>query len=230
MSQFRLLDLYSGAGGCARGYQLAGFHVTGVDNAKQPRYVGDKFVQTDALEYLAEHGREFDAVHASPPCQGYIKAKGYMVSRTDHPLLIELTRELLIKIGKPYVIESVMDAPLINPIILAGTLFDLKVLRQRKFECSFPVEQPAIPKFTGKVTQLGCKPRGDEFIAVVGHFSGVEYARTAMGIDWMTRDELAQAIPPAYTKWIGERLALRLGNRAVNLFVRSIHMRMREGE
>ena len=107
----RLLDLFSGAGGAARGYQLAGFHVTGVDNRLQPRYCGDAFIQADALEYVAEHGRDFDAIHVSPPCQGYSIMQNLPWLRgREYPLLILPTLEILEKLGKPFVLENVMGA------------------------------------------------------------------------------------------------------------------------
>lgn len=199
-----ILDLYCGAGGCARGYQQAGFKVVGVDSAIQRRYAGDAFIQGDALEYARSYHHLYDAIHASPPCQGYIKAG--IADKFKHFKLIEPTRDLLQAIGKPYVIENVMDAPLHNPVVLNGLLFGLKVLRDRAFETNWPLEQPQLPPFTGKVTKMGRKPSEGEFISVVGHFTDVVYARQAMGIDWMTRDELAQAIPPSYTHWIGVRL------------------------
>ncbi len=115
----RLLDLFCGAGGCSAGYQRAGFEVAGVDIERQPRYCGDQFIQADALEYLTaliESGgiAEFDAVHASPPCQGYSATK--VLKPVDHPMLIEDTRRLLQASGLPYVIENVPGAPLINPV------------------------------------------------------------------------------------------------------------------
>ncbi len=111
----KLLDLFSGAGGATRGYQLAGFYVTGVDIAPQPRYVGEVFVQGDALEYLAAHGHEFDAIHASPPCQSYstLEAVNRGAAYAEkYPKLVLPLRELLQGIGKPYVIENVPGAGL----------------------------------------------------------------------------------------------------------------------
>lgn len=203
-----LLDLYCGAGGAARGYQMAGFKVVGVDNQPQKRYCGDVFVQADALEYLRNNHHLYTAFHASPPCQGYILAG--IADKHKHFKLIEPTRDLLLEIGKPYVIENVMDAPLRDPVVLNGLIFDLMVLRDRKFETNWPLPQPALPPFTGKVTKMGRKPAPGEYICVTGHFTDVQYARTAMGISWMTRDELAQAIPPAYTHYIGEHLRVHL--------------------
>lgn len=200
----KLLDLFSGAGGSAMGYYQAGFtEITGVDTARQPRYPFN-FVQFDAFVFLQEFGCEYDAVHASPPCQGYTRAKhlrGY-----NHPLLVEPLRELLVQSGKPYVIENVVGCPLINPVRLVGTMFDLLVLRERLFETNFPVKQPEMPIFTGKLAKMGRPPKESEYMTVVGNFSGVKYARKAMGIEWMMQRELREAIPPAYTQWLGIRL------------------------
>jgi hypothetical protein len=140
----RLLDLYCKAGGASRGYQRAGFHVTGVDIEPQPNYIGDEFVQGDALAYLIAHGHEYEAIGASPPCQRHslLAALPSTKGRNEHPNLIGPTRDLLRAIGVPYVIEN------------------------------------------------------------VGH--------EAMGIDWMTGNELCEAIPPAYTEVIGHQLQAHL--------------------
>lgn len=107
----RLLDLFSGAGGSARGYQMAGSHVTGVDNRPQPHYCGDAFILADALEYVAEHGWEYDAIHASPPCQAYSIMNNLPWFRGRvYPLLILPVIELLETLDKPYVLENVMGA------------------------------------------------------------------------------------------------------------------------
>ena len=209
MSKPRLLDLFAGAGGAARGYQMAGFHVTGVDIRPQPRYAGDVFIQADALTYPLEG---YDAIHASPPCQAYTQlAKG------EHPRLIEPVRDMLERSGAPWVIENVVGAPLLAPLLLCGSMFGLNVRRHRLFEtpvwmmqpsCNHDA-QPEIRAYYGKkgwlvwtpaaanVQRRGRKPllRGS-----------VSLAREDMGIDWMeTWDEVREAIPPAYTRFIGEQ-------------------------
>lgn len=202
----RLLDLFCCAGGAAMGYFQAGFdEIDGIDIVFQRRYPFN-FIQSDTFKYLRDHGHEYDAVHASPPCQGYTRARhlrGY-----DHPLLIEPLRDWLDALGKPYVIENVVGAPLIpeKTIKLNGPFFNLLTLRERLFECSFPVEQPNLPKPQGKHAKMGRPPKEGEYITVVGNFSGVAYARKVMGIDWMVQKELKEAIPPVYTRWIGARL------------------------
>jgi DNA (cytosine-5)-methyltransferase 1 len=187
---------------------MAGFHVTGVDIAKQPRYCGDVFVQADALEYVAKHGHEFDAIHASPPCQGYSKARN--LRGNDHPMLVEDVRALLVATGKPYIIENVQGAPLRNATLLVGSMFGLRTMRPRLFECSFPVPFLLAPPAEARHAKMGRRPQPGEYVHVVGHMSDVPYCRQAMGIDWMVQGELAQAIPPAYAEWIGGHLMQHL--------------------
>ena len=210
----RLLDLFSGAGGCAMGYYRAGFdEIVGVDIKPQKNYPF-AFVLGDALEYVAYHGHEFDAIHASPPCQKYSKARN--LRGNTHPDLVAPVRELLKATGKPYVIENVQGAPLINPVTLVGSMFGLMTMRPRLFECSFPVPFVLAPPAQAKHAKMGRPPKEGEYVHVVGHMSNVPYCREAMGIDWMTVGELAQAIPPAYTQWIGERLieVIKKGSQA----------------
>lgn len=201
----RLLDLFCSAGGAGMGYHRAGFEVVGVDNRPQPRYPFE-FHQADALEYLAEHGYEFDAIHASPVCKGYTNAS--LVWRAlgkRYPDQIAAVRDALIATGKPYVIENVKNAPLRNPTVLNGAMFGLKVARVRYFECSFPVPFLLLPPDAPAV-KMGRPVREGDVIQPVGHFSNVAYARRQMEIDWMVQTELAQAIPPAYTEYIGHQL------------------------
>jgi DNA (cytosine-5)-methyltransferase 1 len=202
-----LLDLFSGAGGAAKGYQRAGFYVVGIDNRPQPRYCGDEFVQADALEYCAEHGREFDVIHASPPCQRFTRAQ--KIRSRDHPDLITPTRELLRTMGKPFVIENVPGAPLHDPTILRGMMFGLMVERIRLFETTFPVPFVLSPTRSGKFAKMGRVAKPGEYIHVAGkggaRGTASQWAE-AMGIDWMSVAELAQAIPPAYTEYIGRQL------------------------
>lgn len=204
-----LIDLCCKAGGCTKGYQKAGFYVIGVDIEPQPHYCGDEFYQDDMFHFLNTYDlSSVDAIHASPPCQGHTSLK-YVTGKT-YPDLIPETRTKLTQIGKPWVIENVERAPLIDPVILCGTMFGLKVFRHRKFESSFYMLQPghvAHAKQGAHVGRCGHKdidPSG--FMSVAGHFSNVSYAREAMGIDWMNQGELAQAIPWVYTEFIGRQL------------------------
>lgn len=189
------------------GYHRAGFDVVGVDLEPQPRYPFP-FHQCDALEYLKAHGHEFDAIHASPPCQAYSETQ--KLQGNEHPELIPPTREALKALGLPWIIENVPGSPLINPVELCGAMFGLRTYRHRLFETSFAITVPHHPEHTARQTKMGRAPKAGEFIHVVGNFSGVEYARQAMGIDWMNRDEMAQAIPPAYTTFIGWQLRAAL--------------------
>ncbi len=221
MSRPVLLDLFCGAGGCAVGYHRAGFDVVGVDIKSQPRYPF-AFHQADALEFLAEHGREFDAIHASPPCQRYSRAARIGGNAQTHPDLVSPTRDLLVVTGQPWVIENVPGAPLYVSALVCGLALGCGVKRHRIFESSQFI--------FGTTCPLG--HRGD-FLSVFGHgsaqriggkgwaavFGGgapakadrrrradAELAKKAMGINWMNRDELSQAIPPAYTEFIGRQL------------------------
>jgi DNA (cytosine-5)-methyltransferase 1 len=175
-----------------------------VDIEPQSRYPF-RFVQADALEYVREHGHEYDLIAASPPCQAHTSLQGRW--GREYPDLIAATRAALIATGKPYVIENVPGAPLLNPITLCGSMFGLKVIRHRIFEANAPIWFPPAscshPK--GAVGRQGHRACG-EWMTVTGHFSDVPKAQRAMGIDWMTQAELAQAVPPAYTKWLGERI------------------------
>lgn len=214
MTRPRLLDLFCCQGGAARGYQLAGFHVTGVDIEPQPRYIGDAFVQGDALEYVAAHGHEFDAIHASPPCQRY-SVQTPMAYRGNHPDLIAPTRELLRASGKPYVIENVENARalLINPLKLCGSMFGLPVWRHRYFEI-YPdtlLLTPACNHSNEPVLITGTTRRKPER---GGRFDyTAQQCRDAAGCDWMTRKGLDEAIPPAFTEFIGGFLLRAIAER-----------------
>ena len=195
----RLLDLFSGAGGAAMGYYRAGFtDITGVDNRPMPRYPF-KFIQADALEYLAEHGHEYDVIHASPPCQAFTRAR--LIYGREHPDLLTPTRELLVQTGKPWVIENVPGAPMRPDIVICGSIFGQpRLKRHRWFELSNPILHLLPP----------CQHDNGNIISVFGHGGHIYHGKweweEVMGIDWMTKAELAQAIPPAYTEWIGRRL------------------------
>lgn len=215
----KLLDLFCGAGGAAMGYHRAGFsEIVGVDIVQQPRYPFT-FFQGNALEYLArliESGQivEFDAIHASPPCQGYSRATKHL-SNGNHPNLVEPVRELLKASHRPYVMENVPGAPLENYIVLCGTMFGLPLIRHRLFECEPSIYFPPATcqcshLFTNSKTskgQLSCFERGATAISVAGNVYRKQDGEIAMGIDWMTRKELSQAIPPAYTEWIGKQIS-----------------------
>lgn len=202
----RVLDLFCCAGGAGVGYHQAGCEVVGVDINPQPRYPF-KFIHADALDVLADTDfvASFDAIHASPPCQAHTLAQ--RIQGREHPDVIEPIRRLLAQSGLPYVIENVPGAPLRDPITLCGVMFPgLAVYRHRLFETSWPIPQPSHATHERPLTKMGRPPRDGEYMHVVGNFSGVARAREAMGIDWMMRDELREAIPPAYTNFVGRQL------------------------
>jgi len=200
----RLLDLFSGAGGSAVGYNRAGFEVVGVDLHLQPHYPYE-FHQGDALKYLLEHYAEFDAFHASPPCQAFTNAQ--RIRGNDHPDYVAAVRNVFRLIGAPWVIENVPGAPLRQPVTLCGADFGLRTYRHRLFESSAHIVRPCDhAEHSALLAKMGRPPKPDEYMHVVGHFSDVAAAREAMGIDWMSRDELAESIPPAMTEWIGRQL------------------------
>jgi DNA (cytosine-5)-methyltransferase 1 len=193
------------------GYYRAGFtKIVGVDIVPQPRYPFT-FVQADALR-LPFDLRHFDAIHASPPCQRYSNGAKKWGTSENHPDMIAPTRDLLIASGKPWVIENIESAreQLRFPIMLCGEHFDLGVFRHRLFESPHLTLGPPHKPHTGRI--------GDgRFHTVTGHAGGSSKRdgwkggstsdwRVAMGIDWMTGDELAEAIPPAYTEWIGRQI------------------------
>lgn len=208
----RLLDLFCKAGGAGMGYHLAGFEVVGVDIEPQPHYPFT-FIQADALTFPLEG---YDVYHGSPVCKGYSVTRH--LQGKDHPLQIAALRQRLQATGKPWVIENVVmtgeyrhEMP--GAMVLCGTMFALKVYRHRYFESSHLLLAPAHPHhpralMEGYVCIYGDVIRGRQ----TGHI-GNQYPRyatamgqAAMGIDWMTRAELAQAIPPAYTAHVGRQL------------------------
>ena len=207
----KALDLFCCAGGATRGLQMAGYHVTGVDIRPQPHYVGDRFVQDDAMAWLRgerESLDQFDLIWASPPCQRYSVMTISAGTQDQHPDLIADVRSLLIATGKPYIIENVEGAPLVNPLMLCGTMFGLLVIRHRLFETSPVLYFPPGPcSHQRKVVKHGRKPdRSLHYAAATGHFSDVAFVKEAMGIDWMVRDELSEAIPPAYSRFLAEQM------------------------
>lgn len=184
------------------GYSRAGFTVVGVDIDPQPNYPFD-FMQGDAVEFLRKRGYEFDAIHASPPCQRYTNCQ--KIQQREHPDLIDPIRAAMPS-GVPWIIENVPRSPLRNPVTLCGHSFGLGTYRHRLFEASFPLTVPGHREHDKPTTKMGRPPKPGEMMHVVGNFSGVKAARAAMGIDWMSRDELREAIPPVYTEFLGRQL------------------------
>ena len=228
-----MLDLYCCQGGASKGYADAGWEVVGVDLHPQSRYPFD-FLRMDALaalELLAEGLRlpfgnagtlgleDFDAIHASPPCQARTKAQKIMGN--DHPNLIAPTRALILDTGLPYVIENVVPEdpdndpdPLIDPVMLCGTSFGIETYRHRLFETNWPLTVPTHREHVARNTKMGRAPVEGEYMHIVGNFSGVARARRIMGMPWATRDGLREAIPPKYTEFIGAQLAAHIREKA----------------
>jgi DNA (cytosine-5)-methyltransferase 1 len=216
----RLLDLFAGAGGCSVGYDRAGFDVTGVDIEPHDDYPFE-FIAADAMQVLTDSGflDTFDAIHASPPCQAY---SSISPAEHDHPDLIEPVRTALLAWGGPFVIENVEGSPLPGALRLCGSEFGLGAMckdgkwrqlrRHRRFESN-----------TWLMGAGGCHHKG-QALGVYGHGGGQESAHgysanaaeasEAMGIDWMRHHDVVQAIPPAYTEFIGEQLIEQLERAA----------------
>jgi len=192
------------------GYYRAGFKdITGIDIKPMPRYPF-KFIQADALEYLAAHGAEYDVIHASPPCQGYSRMRHLTwLKGREWPMLIEPVRELLQAICKTWVIENVSDSPL-NGAELCGLALGLPLIRHRRFESSQLLLFPSCPGhpniFTGGANMSKWGRKAGVMGVIGDDFKG------AMGIDWMTNRELRQAIPPAYTEFIGKQILMKVGS------------------
>jgi DNA (cytosine-5)-methyltransferase 1 len=211
MARPRLLDLFCGAGGAAMGYHRAGFEIVGVDIEPQPHYPFELH-RGDALTWPADG---YDAIHASPPCQDHM--------RTPHRThgtgwMLDATRQLLEQTNVPWVIENVNGAVLRGDYVVCGCQVGHPRLRRvRYFEVSWG------PR--AGIFELPCHNHGESAVTVVGHGTpswtraklgrnpSISEYREAMGIGWMNRDELSQAIPPAYTEFVGAQLMAHLGVR-----------------
>jgi len=211
VEQPKLLDLFCGAGGAGMGYIEAGFDVTGIDINPQPDYPG-KFIQGDALAYLAAHGHEYDVRHASPPCQASSAlTKGTNKGR-EYINLIPATRALLALVEGPSIIENVQGSDLRRDLTLCGEMFGLGVIRHRYFEAINWVPEP-IPHVPHRGRVAGWR-HGEWFdgpyFAVYGEGGGkgsVEQWQDAMDMHWTSnRKSIAEAIPKAYTKFIGDQM------------------------
>ncbi len=223
MNRPLLLDLFCGAGGAAVGYHRAGFDVVGVDIAPQPNYPFE-FVRMDALELAngwswRDWRYEFAAIHASPPCQRYSDLARRNGNADAWPDLVAATRQALRSTGLPYVIENVEGAPLIDPVMLCGTMFGgLRVIRHRLFESNLSLSQPMHPEhplvFTHdkRKAHYGKLDQDTAFVQVTGGGNAtVANKADAMGIEWMTGAELNEAIPPIYAEHIGREMLFRIG-------------------
>jgi DNA (cytosine-5)-methyltransferase 1 len=206
----KLLDLFCGAGGASKGYSNAGFEVTGIDLKHGKRYPY-QYIRGDVMDYVNDIDflRSFDVIHASPPCQTFSatkhlrNAQGKSTSKMD---LVEPVRSALLAAGIPYIIENVPGAPLINPVMLCGSAFGLKVRRHRLFESSESLEGTQCNhKAQGKPVGIYGSMRDE--IPGGGHTAKtMSEAHEAMGIDWMIWGELVESIPPMYTEFIGKQI------------------------
>ncbi len=223
----RLLDLFCGEGGASMGYHNAGFEVIGVDKS-DPRldHYPFPFEQADAITYLLEHGREYDVIHASPTCTGYSRGTAAVPDRLEkYDRLIAATREALLIVGKPYVIENVADArsELIDPVLLCGRQFGLTATdtdgtplvmdRHRLFESPLALLVPPHPKHDKSVQVAGAYggARRDKWEAKHIRKGGyvpadIDVLRALLGIDWMTEKGLFLSIPPVFTEYLGHQL------------------------
>jgi DNA (cytosine-5)-methyltransferase 1 len=210
----RLLDLFCGAGGAAMGYHRAGFEVVGVDINPQPHYPFE-FHQADALTYPLDG---FDAIHASPPCQAYTRKTSTWgrarVNQIDHPDLIGPTRDLLDAAGVPWVLENVVGAPLRAQLLLCGSMFGLRIQKHRLFEGNWRMPMPP----------AACDHR-DLYDPWSGPGRTADKLREAQDTPWIPMHggasrkagytgDLNNAIPPAYTEWIGRQLIAALERAA----------------
>lgn len=178
--------------------------MVGVDHEPQPNYPFP-FVESDALEFAAQHACEFDVTHASPPCQRYTTG-GRVRARESRPDLVGVVREILKDVGAIYVIENVPGAPLRWDALLCGSHFGLQVRRHRVFESNMDMPKPPACDHSGKIVGVYGHPHGRAGAWPGMLPSTVETWKRAMGIDWMTAAEMSQAIPPAYTEFIGKQL------------------------
>lgn len=227
MSSPKLLDAFCCAGGAAAGYAAAGFDVVGVDIAPQPNYPYE-FIEADALDVLRRllagetvggyRLGDFAAIHASPPCQGYLnlsRANVALGREQGHDRLIAEVRSFLKRTPLPWIIENVADArdELRDPVRLCGSSFGLPIRRHRLFESSEPLvgvecnhRWQTVPRYWTSYRPKGREPKLSTVVQVYGNGGNQHEWGPALGIDWMTPRELAEAIPPAYTEFLGRQL------------------------
>ncbi|MDX3429547.1 DNA cytosine methyltransferase [Streptomyces sp. ME01-18a] len=192
----RLLDACCGAGGLSMGYYLAGYDIVGVDINPMPNYPFE-FVQADAVDYVAEHGHRFDLIHGSWPCQHFARVTAWRGNRDDHENLIPAGRQAMQSTGRPWVIENVPEASWCGALrpdyLLCGSQFGLNVRRHRAFETSWGGGGDLLPPCWHHKGLLAFEHKGERAYA------------DAMGCTWMNKTEARQAVPPAYTQWIGQQ-------------------------
>ena len=228
-----VLDGCCGAGGATRGYVQAGHQVHGVDIGPQPNYLRSgaaAFTQASILGVLADAAfiASFAFIHVSPPCQRHSRMSACRPGLARrYPALIEPVRELLMATGTPWVIENVEGAPLTGPVTLCGQMFGRPLYRHRLFEAGggFALAGPPSPaadlpgarKSCGWPHPVPASKAGHwipgTIMSVAGHAGNVAVARQVMEISWTTREELAEAIPPYFTAWVGRQVPVRWHGR-----------------
>lgn len=227
----KLLDLFCGEGGAGRGYADAGFAVVGVDtSAARLKHYPYEAHQGDAIAYLLEHGHEYDVIHASPTCTGYSRGTAAIPDRVSrYPRLIGATREALLMVGRPFVIENVADArpELRDPVLLCGRMFNLTATdddgtplvldRHRLFEC--PGFAPMVPEHlphdrslqvAGSYGGARRDKREAREVRKGGYVPSVEVQRALLGTPWMTEKGCQLSIPPVYSRFLGAQLLAHL--------------------
>jgi DNA (cytosine-5)-methyltransferase 1 len=219
--RFSVLELCCCSGGAGMGYHLAGAEVTGVDIVDRPRYPF-RFIRADAIEYVTEHGHEYDFLHASWPCQhrAAITLGTNRHLQDRYPDLLPAGRAAMLATGRPFVIETTGCR---RDVVLCGTMFGLPILRHRTFEVNgfFPMAIPHV-KHAGKVRGVrhGVNVPDGKYLAAYGDGGGkatVPEMQAALGIDWTNvRHELTEAIPPAYTRFLGEQAIQQLAGVVVH--------------
>ena len=226
MSRPRLLDLFCCAGGAGMGYHQAGFHVIGVDINRQPRYPFE-FIQADIMIDPIENfvawvrAMGFVAIHASPPCQAHTSMKTMPDARL-HLDLIPDTRARLVATGLPYVIENVSGAPLNDPVKLCGSMFGLgakgaQLRRHREFETNWYLLSPGTCRHSAPTIGIygeGCRDSRRKYDKTIPEFTVVD-GRDAMGMPWASLAEICEAIPPAYTRFIGGQLLAQVEQQRI---------------
>jgi DNA (cytosine-5)-methyltransferase 1 len=207
MAAMRALDLFCCAGGATKGLQQAGYHVTGVDIRPQPRYVGERFIQDDAMAWLRGNRdalHRFDLIWASPPCQAYSELVP-MAYRANHPDLLEETLTILRDGFTPYIVENVAGARgyFKSPVVLCGSMFGLPIQRHRWFELGNTDAFFLLPPCNHSEPPVLVSGRGMRKINGVRRRDNTAAEKyVAMGIDWMNSQEIEEAIPPAYARFL----------------------------
>lgn len=203
----KALDLFCGAGGASMGLHRAGYEVTGVDIEPQPNYPFE-FVELDVFTLTLDYLRQFDLIWASPPCQAFTAYKRRSNHVREREDLIPAIRRNLAASGGDYIVENVPGAPLHGPVLLCGSMFGLEVRRHRLFETPRPLLVPSCNHAAqrGSFPQATNRANRRKTVEVGVWRIPLETQQRAMGIDWMTREELSQAVPPAYSEYLARQL------------------------